>query len=123
MVTKWKKNMPMDLNEVRELLSQLSGKRSRKRVITWALLIIALLSAVGGVAWLIFNRNKNDDEDDYDDYDDYDEFECEDEGCECAEVVEDEIEEIEKEKLSGELEEAMQTELEDGNQNDDNDIK
>ncbi|NLK98234.1 hypothetical protein [Defluviitalea saccharophila] len=119
MQCKWKRNLPMDMDELREMISKLSARRSKKRIIACIFLGIAVIAAIGGAVWYVLQRNKDND-DDYDDYDDFDddyeEYDS-DEDCNCTNVVKEEIAEIEKEKLAEELEEAMQTELKDGDQN------
>ncbi|NLM12737.1 MAG: hypothetical protein GX209_03175 [Epulopiscium sp.] len=119
MLCKWKKNLPMDMDELREMISKLSARRSKKRIISCIFLGIILIGAIGGAVWYVL-KSKNEDDDEYDDYDDFDDDyeECDsEEDCNCTQVVKEQMTEIEKEKLAEELEEAMQTELKDGEQN------
>ncbi|WP_058486898.1 hypothetical protein [Defluviitalea phaphyphila] len=83
MLGKWKKDTSLDIDEIREVLINLSRKRNRKRIVVWIFIVFSLLSAIIGSIYFIKRNDKCYccDEEDYedDDFNDYNETEENDE--------------------------------------------
>lgn len=100
-----KKNIPDNIDEIKEMLSQFVNHKKKNK--NTALLFISIVIAiiVGGIVWWVVNKNNK--LDDYDeDYDDYEDDTCE--YCRCQETIENEIEG--NSESTRNIEEPIQTE-------------